>query len=87
MTGQLTISDYLQPETMNVLSIAASVSAGTVCTGGQVVAYTVSAMMITGQRWSHTTRLIQISRHGLPGATGISRESRRTGAEVGRFIR
>lgn len=72
---------------MYVLSIAANVSAGAACTGGQVVAYTVSAVMITGQRWSHTTRLIQISRHGLPGATGISRENRRTGAEAGYFIR
>ena len=72
---------------MNVLSIAASVSAGTDCTGGQVVAYTVSVMMITGQRWSHTTRLIQISRHGSGGVIGISRESRHTGVEVVHFIR
>lgn len=69
------------------MEVAADASAGAACIGGRAVVHTVGAGTTTGQKRILMIRLIQISRHGLPGATGISRESRRTGAEAGRLIR
>ena len=69
------------------MEVAASASAGTACTGGQTVAHTVGAGTTTGQKRILMIRLIQISRHGLSGAIGISPGSRHTGAEAGHSIR
>lgn len=68
------------------LEVVASASAGAAFTGGQDGALTVGAGTTTGQKRILMIRLIQMSRHGLPGVIGISPGSRHTGAEAGRSI-
>lgn len=68
------------------MEVAASASAGAAFIGGQDGALTVGVMMTAGHRQILMIRLIQISRHGLPGVIGISPGSRHTGAEAGPSI-
>ena len=67
--------------------VVVSVSAKSACTGGLEDVHMVVAMMISGQRMSRITKLIQDFHRGYSGLTGINRENRHTGAVVVYSIR
>lgn len=66
--------------------VAILASVGVACTGGVADAHMVVVTMISGQRRIHMIRLIRTNRQELHGATGISRVSRRIGAEAEDYI-
>ena len=72
--------------TRHIPGLAEIVSANAACTGGPADARTESVTMIYVQGKILTIRRIRGNRREMVGVTGISLESRRTGAGAEHFI-